>query len=328
MAENEGKDNDEGSSGNDGHGGDSESRFSFLSRNESESGSGNGGSSGDSNGSGSGESGNGSSDSDSRSEQSEESSGGVDSGSETRFGEDSGAASGSGGDGRGGARGGERQHLRYTRKCQRCVAAGAACGRQTETPSDSAETREARTRRYAQTAAPQSVDFGEIFPGLNEGKPVKVDSLLALAYATLFDLIKIMRKEDHWELTKEEAGKLGKVSVACMNTMPETKAKLVKKFEKQLPWISLVGFGMVITYPRVMASVELEKQKKVNRFPMSPPIPFSGKDTPADTLRSVPLGSERESTQPASNGNGEAPKSSFPPGHNANFPPLDFEIPS
>ena len=327
MSEIEEKD-DGGSSKGDGRSigeSSSESRFSFLNR-KSASGSVDSGSNSD--GSGSGKGGTSGSESGGNSERSGQIASGDSqepaTGTRANFGTSSSIGDdgrgGIGGDGIGGA--GEKRHLRFTRKCSSCLAAGTACGK-TETGTETG--RETR-KRSIPSAIPEQVDFGEIFPGLNEGKPVKVDSLFALAHSTVFDLIGLMRKEDHWKLSNEEANKLGKVSVACMNTMPETKAKIIKKFEKQLPWISLIGFGMVITYPRILASVELEKQKKTNRFPA--PVPFSGKDAPAETLRSVPVGSERETTDPASGGSESSSRSNFPPGHSKNFPEFDYKIPS
>ena len=153
-----------------------------------------------------------------------------------------------------------------------------------------------------------------------DGKTPKVDDLLSLAYATAFDLVKMARHEEHWAITKAEAAKLGKVTVACVNTIPEAaKSKVIKKFDKYLPWISLVAFGAVITYPRIMLSMEEEKRKKQERF--SAPLPFPNSEKRAQNV-------EGFSTQIPVDGIGRNTKESFPPGINTNLPPLDYEIPS
>jgi hypothetical protein len=157
---------------------------------------------------------------------------------------------------------------------------------------------------------------------MQEGKTPKLDDLLSLAYSSLFELAKFARKEDHWQLTQEEAKKLGKVTVGCINTVPlATKTKIVQKFDKYLPWIALVGFGAVITYPRIALSIEIEKQRKRTRFPL--PIPIRSEE------RATRVTGEtfRESPGVPENATSGSDKPSFPPGHSKNFPPLDFVIP-
>lgn len=307
-----------------------ESRFSFLTRNDSTSSDPNGSGSGENGASGSGSDSSGSG-SENGSYQEQEYRGGVDSSSASGIGENFGTVSSAGNDGRGGAGGEGGEHVKFARNCGcgNCRARRASRGQEepTEYANPNATETGEKKRRISQTSIPQSVDFGDIFPGMSDGKPLKVDSLFSLAYATLFDAVKLVRHEDFWSLTKEEAGKLGKVSVACLNTIPEaSKAKIVKRFDKYLPWVSLLGFGMIITYPRVLAAMQNEEQKRSNRFPA--PLPFSGPDSPAETMRSVPVGSERITTDPVSSGSKSSSGSSFPPGHGASFPDLDYKIPS
>lgn len=316
--------------GSDGDGGNpSESRFSFLTRNDEPNGSGSGSASGDGSGGGTGGDGGGGSD------ESEERSGvfslPIENSSQGGIGTVDGENRSAGGDGRGGD-GGGGEHVKFSRNCGCGSCRSRRASRGQEEPSEyananAAETGEKRSRRTTQASVPESVDFSDIFPGMSDGKPLKVDSLFSLAYATLFDAVKLVRKEDFWSLTKEEAGKLGKVSVACLNTIPEaSKAKIVKRFDKYLPWVSLLGFGMIITYPRVLAAMQNEEQKRTNRFPS--PLPFAGPNSPAETMRSVPLGSERISPDPVRSGSESSAKSSFPPGHGSNFPEFDYKIPS
>lgn len=159
---------------------------------------------------------------------------------------------------------------------------------------------------------------------MQEGKAPKVDDLFSLAYSTLFEVVKYARNEEHWAITKEEASKLGKISTSCMNTIPAAaKAKVEAKFSKYLPWCALIGFGMVITYPRVMVSLELAKEKKRNRYGGAP-VKFPAREEPKTneqpTVGNPAVTVTERNEQPAS--------TSFPPGHGKNFPKFDFEIPS
>jgi hypothetical protein len=164
---------------------------------------------------------------------------------------------------------------------------------------------------------------------MQEGKAPKVDDLFSLAYSTLFEVVKYARAEEHWAITKEEANKLGKVSVSCLNTIPVvTKNKVEAKFSKYLPWCALIGFGMVITYPRVSVSMELAKQKKLNRYGAAP-IKFPISPAPAREENFGTASPVNDTSEAAGSGVTEpSNKSSFPPGHGANFPKFDFEIPS
>jgi hypothetical protein len=174
-----------------------------------------------------------------------------------------------------------------------------------------------------QKNSPESVDWGDIFPGMQDGKAPKVDDLFSLAYSTIFEVVKFARNEEHWSLAKEEANKLGKVSVNCLNTIPAAqKAKVEQKFSKYLPWCALIGFGIVITAPRVMLSVNAEKQKKSNRYPIPFPQPRASEER-----RENGASVERDTSATTEGGDG-TPKQSFPPGHGENFPKFDFEIPS
>lgn len=156
---------------------------------------------------------------------------------------------------------------------------------------------------------------------MTEGKTPQVADILSFGYATLFDLVRYARKEEHWSLSKQEAAKLGKVTLHCVNTLDDgTKNKIVKKFEKQLPWISLIGFGVVITAPRVAASVLNEKLNKERRFPAA--VPF------AKSERESTNAAPRESPAPASTTSSDNGKSPFSPGPNPSFPTLDYTIPS
>ena len=178
-------------------------------------------------------------------------------------------------------------------------------------------------RRVVQKNVPESVDWGDIFPGMQDGKAPKVDDLFSLAYSTIFEVVKFARNEEHWSLAKEEANKLGKVSVNCLNTIPAAqKAKVEQKFSKYLPWCALIGFGIVITAPRVMISVNANKQKKSNRYPIPFPQPRASEERREN---GAPI--ERDTSATTETGDG-TPKPSFPPGHGENFPKFDFEIPS
>jgi hypothetical protein len=158
-----------------------------------------------------------------------------------------------------------------------------------------------------------------------EGKAPKVDDLFALVYSTAFEFARYARHEEHWSLTKEEASKLGKVSVNCLNTVPAAqKAKVEAKVSKYLPWISLIGFAALITGPRIALSVEANKEKKRQRFT---PIPFPVNEKEVRDGASVSTNSA-ESVTRENGGNPFRTESSFPPGHGANFPPLDYQIPS
>src|ERR1035437_1051964 len=179
-----------------------------------------------------------------------------------------------------------------------------------------------KRRRVSQENIPEFVDWKDIFPGMQEGKTPKLDDLLSLAYSSLFELAKFARKEDHWQLTQEEAKKLGNVTVGCINTVPlATKTKIVQKFDKYLPWIALVGFGAVITYPRIALSIELEKQRKRSRFPAPIPIRSEERDS------RVTGETFRDSAGIPETGANENGRQSFPPGHLKNAPPLDYVIP-
>jgi hypothetical protein len=207
--------------------------------------------------------------------------------------------------------------------CIRCSNRRAGISpEETGSATESATHTQAR-KRVAQSSAPEFVDWGSLFPGMPEGKAPKIDDLFSLGYSTLFELVKLARKEEHWTLTQEEAKKLGKVTTGCVNTIPTViKAKVEAKFNKYLPWVALVGFGMVITYPRINQSIANEKLRKRDRFPA--PVPIR-----RQTEERVPVTGEtfRESPGvPETTVRGDN-VSSFPPGHGANFPPLDFVIP-
>lgn len=206
--------------------------------------------------------------------------------------------------------------------CERCSDRRAAeSGSQTGSETDST-ARTQKRRRATQEAIPEYVDWKDIFPGMQEGKAPKIDDLLSLAYSSLFELAKFARKEDHWQLTQEEAKKLGKVTVGCINTVPlATKTKIVQKFDKYLPWIALVGFGAVITYPRIALSIEIEKQRKRSRFPAPIPIRSDERDS------RVTGETFRDSAGIPENATNENRGASFPPGHLKNAPPLDYVIP-
>lgn len=184
--------------------------------------------------------------------------------------------------------------------------------------------REQRKRRVSQENFPESVDWADIFPGMQEGRAPKVDDLFSLAYSTLFEVVKFARAEEHWSITKEEANKLGKVSVSCLNTIPAAaKGKIEAKVSKYLPWCALIGFGIVITAPRVVISMEAAKEKKRNRYP----IPFPNVQRKEEPAYVPPV--EPNTPETVTGGTSEViSKSSFPPGHGANFPRFDFEIPS
>jgi hypothetical protein len=157
---------------------------------------------------------------------------------------------------------------------------------------------------------------------MEQGKAPKIDDLFSLAYSTLFEVAKYARNEEHWSITKEEASKLGKVSVSCLNTVPAaSKAKVEQKFSKYLPWCALIGFGMVITYPRVALSIALEKDKKSKRFPV---VKFPQAEEPKATNEQA----VRFAPAPAGAGIKPDNVTSFPPGPKSAFPPLDYEIPS
>jgi len=305
---------------------DSENRggFSFLSRDKSteSTSSGSGNSGGNSDGSRIGESGKSGSGSDTNTSGSGESGGEVTEESSSATGGDS-ESSSSAGSGSGRDSDGERKlHVKFTRKCGYCVARNSACGKEIGTVESATKNTGEKKRRIAQENVPEFVDWGDLFPGMAEGKTPKVDDLLSLAYVTCFDVVKYARKEDHWAISKAEAAKLGKVTVACINTIPEAvKSKVIKKFDKYLPWVSLIAFAAVISYPRIQMSIEIEKQKKSERF--ARPLPFPNVEKVA-TNPNV----ERNAPATVPGGIGESVKSNFPPGHGANFPPLDYEIPS
>jgi hypothetical protein len=162
---------------------------------------------------------------------------------------------------------------------------------------------------------------------MQEGKAPKVDDLFSLAYSTLFEVVKYARAEEHWSITKEEANKLGKVSVSCLNTIPAAqKGKIEAKFGKYLPWCALIGFGMVITYPRVALSMQLAKEKKANRYPIPFPISPSVPKREQEEIPNAPVESNAAGT--VTGGTNPDSRSNFPPGHGKNFPKFDFEIPS
>lgn len=313
--------------GNQGGDYDRNSFLDRLTRNaESSSGSGDTGS--DSNGSGSGENGSSSVRSDSGSLTGNSGSDAIPSSTDGATGGDSRPTgtvglSGSGGGGRDYS--GKRGRHPADCICGNCVARRAA--RESGIPFDSASARaQTRARRTVQAGIPESVDWADIFPGMETGKAPKIDDLFSLAYATVFQGVAILRKEDHWEVTKEEAAKLGKVSVACMNTVPAAaKAKVEQKFSKYLPWLSLIGFGMVITYPRVQMSLAATQEKKRNRFPGAARVAAGPVRVPEEAKADV-SSAFRESPGIATGGDEKT--SSFPPGHGKNFPPLDYQIPS
>lgn len=203
--------------------------------------------------------------------------------------------------------------------CERCRNRRAGT---VETGGDSASDSaysKPRTRRISSEAVPQSVDWSDVFPGMTDGKMPQVSDILSFGYSTLFELVKYARREEHWALSKQEAAKLGKVTLHCVNTLDDgMKAKIVKRFEKQLPWLSLLGFGVVITAPRVVASMAIEKMKQDQRF--GPPIPFikrEKEDASAPT----------NAPEPASEPSASHVESPFAPGINPAFPSLDYVVP-
>lgn len=215
---------------------------------------------------------------------------------------------------------GRRGRHRRECVCQRCrdrragtVNTGSGAGRQANSGTG--------TRRSVSQNLPESVDWSDIFPNMTEGKTPQVADILSFGYATIFDLVRYARKEEHWSLSKQESAKLGKVTLHCVNTLDDgTKSKIVKRFEKQLPWLSLIGFGVVITAPRIAASALNEKIARERRFPA--PIPF------AKQQREETNATAGKPSEAASDTISEDRKSIFAPGPNPSFPPLDYVIPS